>query len=120
MTSARLHLSCPDLAPQGFRKSAEIARFPKSRLPDLIEDFGASSAKLIAMTFPGPSRNAVCLMAARHLGCSPDTVERILSGAVRQIDPRVMFLCLGIYQSRTGCAFPIGGGYEVRISQVGN
>lgn len=111
-------------APPSPRKSAQksgagIATFPRARLPAQIEDFGIACAKLIQMTFPGPSRHAVCLQAAAHLGCCPDTIERILSGATRQIDPRVMFLCLGIYQTRTGRAFPIGGGYEVRITQVG-
>lgn len=34
-------------------------------------------------------------------------------------DPRPMFLCLGIYQPKTGKALPIGGGFEIRITQTG-
>lgn len=101
------------------RKSAEIARFPKARLPVTVEDFGAACSRLVRLTFPGPSQHAMACDAARHLGCSPDTIERILSRSTAHPDLRLMFACLAIYQSRTGNGFPIGGGFEVRITQGG-
>ena len=128
MTSTRPLSHSPEPMPPVLGKSAEnfeaattgqIAVFPKAKLPAQIDDFARASAKLIWETFPGRSQNAVCQLASQHLGVSPDTIDRILSGVTRHIDPRVMFLCLGIYQTRTGRAFPIGGGYEVRITQVG-
>ena len=101
-----------------FRKSAAIARFPKAKLPDSVDDFGKACARLIEMTFPGRSQNAICEKAAQALQTSPDTIDRILGKRTKHPDPRIMFLCLAIYQSRTGNAFPIGGGYEIRITQV--
>lgn len=100
------------------RTSAEIVRFPKAKLPDQVDDFGRSCAKLIWATFPGRSQNAVCEEAAQWLGVSPDTIDRILSQRTKHPDPRVMFACLAIYQTRTGQAWPIGGGFEIRITQV--
>lgn len=85
----------------------------------MVEDFGAACARLIGMTFPGPSRNAVCEAAARATGASPDTFERILGGITKHPDPRLMFAVLAIYQSKTGKPFPIGGGFEIRITQSG-
>jgi hypothetical protein len=100
------------------RTSAVIAAFPKAKLPEMVEDFGRSCAKMIDATFPARSRNATCDAAAMALGVSPDTIERILSGATKHPDPRVMFLCLGLYQTKTGKAWPIGGGFEIRITQT--
>lgn len=101
------------------RTSAEIARFPKARLPDQIEDFGKCCSRLISGTFPAPSQHQVCQLAARALGVSVDTIDRILSGRVAKCDGRLLFLCLGLYQHRTGTAFPVGGGFEIRITQAG-
>ena len=101
------------------RKSAEIATFPKAKLPGSVDDFSRSCARLLWATFPGRSQNAVCEEAARWLGVSPDTVDRILGQRTKHPDPRIMFLCLGIYQTKTGKAWPIGGGYEIRITQTG-
>lgn len=101
-----------------IRKAAEVVRFPKAKLPDQVEDFGRSCAKLIWATFPGRSQNAVAEEAAQWLGVSPDTIERILGQRTKHPDPRVMFACLAIYQTRTGQAWPIGGGFEIRITQA--
>ena len=101
------------------RKSAEIARFPRARLPDAVEDFGRICARMIWAAFPGPSQNAVCIAAAQATGASPDTFERILAGKTKHPDPRLMFVVLAIYQTRTGKALPIGGGFEIRITQTG-
>ena len=108
----------PNANPALFRKSAVIASFPKAKLPDAVEDFGKACARLIWMTFPARSQNAVCEEAAWWLQTSPDTIDRILGQRTKHPDPRIMFMCLAIYQSRTGNAFPIGGGYEIRITQV--
>jgi hypothetical protein len=102
-----------------FRKAAEIVPLGKTRLPALVEPFDVSCAKLIAATFPGRSQNAVCEAAAMALGVSPDTIDRILGKRTKHPDPRLMFLCLGIYQTKTGKAWPIGGGFEIRITQTG-
>ena len=99
------------------RNVAAIARFPKAKLPATVEPFGKLCARLVAMTFPGPSRNATCEAASRATGASPDTFERILSGVTKHPDPRLMFAVLAIYQSKTGKPFPIGGGFEIRITQ---
>lgn len=101
------------------RTDAEIARFPRARLPDAVEDFGRVCARMIWAAFPGRSQNAVCEAAAQATGASPDTFERILSGKTRHPDPRLMFVVLAIYQTRTGKALPIGGGFEIRITQTG-
>lgn len=101
------------------RKSAEIAKFPGTRLPEPVEDFGKSCARLLWIAFPGPSQNAVSEAAAMALGCSPDTIDRILGGRTKRPDPRLMFAALAIYQSRTGDGFPIGGGFEIRIVKTG-
>ena len=101
------------------RTVAAIATFPKAKLPAAVEDFSRSCAKLIWATFPGRSQNAVCEAASHALGVSPDTIERVLGGRTKHPDPRVMFACLAIYQSKTGRAWPIGGGFEIRITQTG-
>lgn len=98
---------------------AAIATFPKAKLPAAVEDFGRSCAKLLWATFPGRSQNAVCEAASHALGVSPDTIERVLAGRTKHPDPRVMFACLAIYQSKTGKPWPIGGGFEIRITQTG-
>ena len=102
-----------------LRTSAEIATFPKKKLPDTVEDFGKACARLIEATFGGASRNAICEAAAAHTGASPDTFERILGGRTKHPDTRLMFIVLAIYQSKTDKAFPIGGGFEIRITQTG-
>ena len=101
------------------RTSAGIATFPKAKLPPQVDDFGRSCARLIDATFSARSRNATCEAASAALGVSADTIERILSGVTKHPDPRLMFLCLGIYQTKTGKAWPIGGGFEIRITQTG-
>ena len=100
-------------------KSGQIAALPKAKLPELVDDFGQSCRRLIAATFSGPSRWDMCETAARHLGCDPKTILRIVTGDTKHPDPRLMFLCLGIYQTKTGKAWPIGGGFEIRITQTG-
>lgn len=99
-------------------KSGQIVRLPKAMLPIPVDDFGASCRKLIEATFSGPSRWDMCETAARHLGCDPKTILRIVTGDTKHPDPRLMFLCLGIYQTKTGKAWPIGGGFEIRITQT--
>lgn len=101
------------------RNSAEIAVFPKPKLPAQVDDFGRACAKLIWATFPGRSQWDVCLQAAMHLGTSPDTIERILAGKTKHPDPRLMFAVLPIYQAKFGRGFEIGGGLEVRIVVTG-
>ena len=102
------------------RRSAEIARFTRAKLPSVVEDFGKACARLVSITFPGPSRNAICEAASQATGASPDTFERIIGGVTKHPDPRLMFAVLAIYQSKTGKAFPIGGGFEIRITQTGS
>jgi hypothetical protein len=104
---------------EALRTSAEIATFPRARLPEAVEDFGRVCARMIWATFPGRSQNAVCEAAAMATGASPDTFDRILSGKTRHPDPRLMFVVLAIYQTRTGQALSIGGGFEIRITQTG-
>jgi hypothetical protein len=84
-----------------------------------VDDFGRACARLVEMTFGGPSRNAVCEAAARATGASVDTFERILAGRTKHPDPRLMFAVLALYQAKTGHAFPIGAGFEIRITQCG-
>lgn len=116
---ARLHLSpLTKVNSDTLPKSGQIARFPKAKLPDLIEDFGTSCKRLLEATFSGPSRWDMCETAASHLGCDPKTVLRIVTRETKHPDPRLMFACLAIYQSKTGKAFPIGGGFEIRITQA--
>ncbi len=100
-----------------FRKSAEICAFPRAKLPEMVEDFGRSCAKLLWATFPGRSQNAVSEAAAAALGVSPDTIDRVLAGRTKHPDPRMMFACLAIYQARTGKAWNIGGGFAIHITQ---
>ena len=100
------------------RKAAEIVRFPKAKLPPQVDDLNRSCARLIWATFPGRSQAAVCEEAAQWLGVSPDTIDRILSLRTKHPDLRVMCACLAIYQTRTGQAWPIGGGFEIRITQA--
>lgn len=122
MTATSRHLSCCGIQEKvnadAARKAAEIVRFPKAKLPPNVDDFCRSCARLIWATFPGRSQNAVCEEAAQWLGVSPDTIDRILSLRTKHPDPRVMFACLAIYQTRTGQAWPIGGGFEIRITQA--
>lgn len=117
------HRILPDGLPSGNMVKggnvAEIARFPKVKLPDQIEDFGKACARLTWATFECASQNAKCEDAARWLGVSPDTIDRILSNKTKHPDPRLMFAVLAIYQSKTGRAWEIGGGFTIRITQGG-
>ena len=106
-------------APEPLGKAAEILTFPKAKLPAQVEDFGKACAKMIWATFPGRSQWDVCQQAAMHLGTSPDTIERILSGKTKHPDPRLMFAVLPIYQAKHGRGFDIGAGLEVRIVVTG-
>jgi hypothetical protein len=117
--------SCPAPVPlseaiiEKPRKSAEIAKFPKAKLPAALQDFSRVCAQMILATFPARSQHAVCVSAAHATGASPDTFERILSGATKHPDARLMFTVLAIHQMRTGTAMPLGGGFEIRITQTG-
>ena len=106
-------------APEPLGNSAELLPFTRAKLPAQVEDFGRACAKMIWVTFPGRSQWDVCLQAAMHLGTSPDTVERILSGKTKHPDPRLMFAVLPIYQAKFGRGFDIGGGLEIRIVTTG-
>lgn len=110
---------CRHVAPQPHGTSAAIARFPRERLPPQVEDFGRACARLIRATFPGRSQYATCLAAAKATGVGPDTIDRILGGHTKHPAPRLVFVILAIYQSRTGQDFPIGGGFALRITQAG-
>jgi hypothetical protein len=117
--------SCPAPVPlsevitQRARKSAEIAKYPKAKLPAALQDFSRVCANMILATFPERSQHAVCVSAARATGASPDTFERILSGATKHPDARLIFTVLAIHQTRTGNAMPLGGGFEISITQTG-
>lgn len=122
MTATSRHLSCCGISEQvnadPGRNAAEIVSFPKAKLPPQVDDLNRSCARLIWATFPGRSQAAVCEEAAQWLGVSPDTIDRILSLRTKHPDLRVMCACLAIYQTRTGQAWPIGGGFEIRITQA--
>ena len=48
-----------------------------------------------------------------------DTFERILGCKTKHIDMKLMFIVLAMHQAKTGNAFPIGGGFEIAITQAG-
>lgn len=111
--------ACRKVNAEPVRKVAEIAQFPKAKLPDAAEDFGKASAAMIWATFPGRSQWDVALQAAHHLGTSPDTIDRVLGGKTKHPDPRLMFAILAVFQSKHGTGFSIGAGLEVRIVVTG-
>lgn len=104
---------------QPVRKVAEIACFPKAKLPDAVDDFGKACAAMIWAAFPGRSQWDVAQQAAMHVGTSPDTIDRILAGKTKHPDPRLMFAILAVFQSKNGTGFSIGAGLEVRIVVTG-
>lgn len=98
------------------RKSAEIVAFPRVALPLPEQDFVAALGRMIRVAFPGPSQHAVALAAARVLGCSPDTVERILQGATSRVDGRLAFAVLTVWSARNPGGFDLGHGLAVRVT----
>lgn len=112
------------VAPGRARKSAEkvnagqLVQFPQ-RLPMATMEFDAAVARLVDLTFPGPSRNAQAEMAAQALGISPDTATRLLARETARIDARTVFALLGLYQARHGRAFVFGLGLSVALLQDG-
>ena len=104
------------------RKVAEIVPFPRrlpARLPEGVDVYSRAVARLIAATFPAPSQHQSCLLAARALGVSPDTVDRILSARTARVDSALLFRCLYLYQSRTGLPFDLGGGLVLGFAVSG-
>lgn len=95
-----------------FRKSAEIVElFPTNcGLPDQALPFGETARAMIWAVFGGTSQHRTCLDAARALGVSDDTVQRILDPAgTKKIDAALLFRCLGFYQDKFKCPFDFGG-----------
>ncbi len=105
------------------RNAAEIVDLTLAQLrrglPTATLPFGEAAASIIGMMFAAPSRHAVAMNAARALGASDDTIERILAGDTKRIDAQLLFRCLALYQARFGKPFPIGGGLGVAIVEVG-
>ena len=74
----------------------------------------------VKVATPAPRKSAeIATFPKAKLHGSVDDFSRILGQRTKHPDPRIMFLCLGIYQTKTGKAWPIGGGYEIRITQTG-
>ena len=87
------------------RKTAEFARFPKSKFPPL-PDYARACAALIAATFPASSRNGVCDRAERETGAAgADTFERIIAGKTKRPDGYLMQCVMAVAASR-GVAIP--------------
>jgi hypothetical protein len=101
------------------RRSAEIAIFPKAKIPAQVVEFDKACARLVSATFAGGSQSAVCKAARDATGASEDTFERILGCKTKHIDMKLMFVVLAMHQAKTGNAFPIGGGFEIAITQAG-
>ena len=101
------------------RKTAEIAIFPKAKIPAQVVDFDKACARLVSATFPAASQSAICRLAREATGASEDTFERILGCKTKHIDMKLMFVVLAMHQAKTGNAFPIGGGFEIAITQAG-
>ena len=105
---AALRFSCP--LPATFnadtsRKSAEIAAFPKSKLPP-VSDYARACAALIWNTFPAPSQHGVCARAARETGiAAADTFDRIVSGKTAHIDGYLM-RCVMVIAAARGIRIP--------------
>ncbi len=87
-----------------FPKSGKIYAFPKSKLPPL-PDYARACAALIWATFPAPSQHGVCVAASMATGASPNTFDRILSGATKKPDGYLM-QCVQIIAASRGVAIP--------------
>ena len=96
--------------------SGNVIPFPCARRPIPEVDMVAETARVIRAAFPAPSQHQCCLRAARALGTSPDTIDRILSGSTSRIDGRLMFAALAWWSMNTGNAWDIGKGWSVRIA----
>lgn len=88
-----------------IRETAEIAAFPKSRLPH-VDDYAKACAALIWVTFRASSQWAVAERAERETGlASADTFERILGQRTHKIDGYLMQCVLAVAHHR-GVAIP--------------
>ena len=109
MASAAL-LSSPRNNDTGtIRKSAEISRFPKSKLPPLGDDLLRDCANLILSAFPARSAHAACLRGQQETGVSYDTLARIVARETRRVDLAAMLPVVAVYVHRTGRAAQIAG-----------
>ncbi len=98
-----------------FRNNAEKITFPKKKLPP-VSDYADRCAALIKETFPAPSQNQTCLNAAREVGASPDTFDRILSGLTKSPDAKLMLAVMAVRAHRSGQRdFNLGGGFAIRL-----
>jgi hypothetical protein len=98
-----------------------VVNFSKSDLFRAIGDFGELTAGMIRQTYPAASQHATCNEASSHLGCSPDTVERILRGQTKAPDARLLFAILADFPTRRQRPFELGGGFFINIgSEVAN
>lgn len=89
MASAALHggMSVPSLPrekhgpfPSGKSpRKADVARpfFPQ-KINDAYDKAREDAREIIIAAFGGPSENATCETASRHLGCDPGTIRGIL------------------------------------------
>ena len=84
---------------EGFPKSGEIVALPKAKLP-MVPNIGREFARMIERTFPAASRHQTCVMAAQATGASLNTIERILSGATKSPDARLMWAVMQVAASR--------------------
>lgn len=89
-----------DTAAGSSRKSAEIVRLSKAKLPP-VDDYLRACADLLWRTFPASSANAVCDRAEAETGvASADTFSRILSGQTKKPDGYVMHVVLHFASAR--------------------
>lgn len=92
-----------------FRRSAELLPYPRLKLPPLPADMPRVYSHLFSVAFPAPSRYSMCCDAARALGCCPDTIERIITGASHKADFPLIALASLAYEQRTGQPFTFPG-----------
>lgn len=97
----------PQPAPPRHRKAAEIVTHYRLNLFQAREAYRAACAECVALAFPAPSRNGCCEAAYRATGASPDTFERILSGATQSPDAVLMGFVASVYEARTGRVSPV-------------
>ncbi len=88
-------------------KCAPFVKHPRLHLSQARALLRKHGGAVIEGAFPERSRRATCHTAARVLGVSPDTVERLIEGDTANPCPLILGYCAAIVRARTGKPTPI-------------
>lgn len=85
-----------------LRKSAQIVNLRPFDPAQFHARISAQAPDMLRIAFPAPSRWAMCKLAGKYLGTSPDTILRICEGNTHRNDVALLCAAVPFYTARAG------------------